>query len=221
MTAKPKIHAMLNIFNEASFIERVLRALKWCDSIIVVDGAFMGYPVATINSDDGTLEIINVLKDELPQINLITMKTRSNTWLKNAEALLHVPMGDYILRVDGDEVLEGRHELLRDYMIDTNMLPLYQIDSYPLDLPAKHWLLPRLIKHTPELKITNRHLTMTNTFTPPYTLTGGRGMVHPFEANISFMHFVHYCYQRDEKRKQNEQVYDRYYYTHLYPKGYV
>ena len=209
MPNQPKIHAMLIIYNEAQFIGQTIKAVDWCDQVVIMDGGYQGFPNAQPQSTDGTIEIIRNLQQKQDNIKYLTLDKLSNRWLKEAEAMKHIPIGDYILRLDGDEVLEGRHELLRDYMIDTNLLPLYQIDSYPPDHPEKHWFLARLTRHTPELKLTQRHLTMTNTFVPPYTLAGGRGMVHPFEANISFLHFVHYCFQRDEKRKQNGQVYDR------------
>jgi hypothetical protein len=48
------------IYNEKEFIKESLESMRWCDKIVIIDGAYEGFPYTgeSASSNDGTLEII-------------------------------------------------------------------------------------------------------------------------------------------------------------------
>jgi hypothetical protein len=187
---QPKIFATFNIFEEAEFIEQAIQSVLWCDKVIVVDGAFPGFPSDHSSSQDGTLEIVEELQNQNPgKITLITFDKYVETTEKMDAYMQHISTGDYFLRLNGDEIVECEYpETLYDDLQQqiqcTGNLPLYQITEYPDGLYKKYYYQPKLLRKSPTLKLTSRHVAFTNNFTPPYEVTGPRGAVAPVEANL-------------------------------------
>ena len=92
----------------------------------------------------------------------------------------HISTGDYFLRLNGDEIVECEYpetlyDDLQQQIQRTGNLPLYQITEYPDGLYKKYYYQPKLLRKSPKLKLTSRHVVFTNNFTPPYEVTGPRG----------------------------------------------
>jgi glycosyltransferase involved in cell wall biosynthesis len=228
-----KIYATFNIYNEAQFIRQAIESVLWTDKIIVVDGAFPGFPGTEKLgcSNDGTLEIIHELQKQHPgKIDLTTFDTPTESSVKMNTYLKHMEHGDYFLRLNGDEIVESKigKKILKkwiDFQIKlTNNLPLYQIAEYMVDDPHNIWYCPKLIRKTPMLKLTSRHLVLTNAFNPPYKLidlkNGGfiqrHGKVEPNTANLlpALISIRHMKSQRNPERAKQNDEWLRYYYQH-------
>ncbi len=223
---KPKIHATFNVYNEAQFIGQAIQSVLWCDRIVIVDGAFKGFPASQPQSNDGTLEIAAGILQKAEKDHLFFQFDKYVEGYEKTDKMLeHISNDDYILRMNGDEVVRCNPKLLpsmlTDHIEDTGYLPLYTIPMYDSGNPDGVWYQPRLIKKTPKLKITSKHLALTNDFEPKYEVVGPRGWVLPLEANIEFMAIEHFKEKRDEERKKQNAEWIRYYYAHQYKKGII
>jgi hypothetical protein len=215
-----KIVAVFNIYNEASTIREAIESATWCDRIIVVDGAFKGFPTSDgqARSNDGTIEIVReLIKQYRDKCDIRLFTRRGDFWGVQEKMRLYMEMlgdGDYFLRLNGDEIIESSsfniRQALEEYVASTGELPLYQFYEYrPCPDCDKHYdWIPKMIKKTSTLKLTQKHLALTNTFNPPYKLEGGRNRVVPDEANIpkGVIRVRHLTEQRSEQRqRQNSQ----------------
>lgn len=211
----PKIFATFNIFEEAEFIEQAIQSVLWCDKVIVVDGAFPGFPSNHYQSQDGTIEIVKdlIMKHPPGKIALITFDDYTETTEKMQAYMSQMQDGDYFLRLNGDEIVECEYpetlyDDLQQHIQRTGNLPLYQITEYPDGLYKKFYYQPKLLRKSPKLNLTSRHVAFTNNFTPPYEVTGPRGAVAPVEANllpmlIKIRHMKeHRCIKRQDQNVQ-------------------
>ncbi len=113
-----KIHILLNLYNDHTFLTAMLESVKnVADSIIVADGAYQLYyehaleqnPNAKPYSTDGSLEIIQLLHN-LPSTRIIKLPNNQPWTNQNAKrtALLEaVPIGDWFIIIDADQMLKG------------------------------------------------------------------------------------------------------------------
>lgn len=106
--APPRIYALVSCFNEAQFIEESIRSyLDAIDEVIVIDGAYRGFPSTNDLSNDGTIDIVCHLIEQYPNKVSLYFEPRL-TELAKRNLLLHlVPQGDWAFIVDGDEVCKG------------------------------------------------------------------------------------------------------------------
>jgi hypothetical protein len=207
-----QIVAVFVIFNEAQFIREALESVAWCNKIIVVDGAFEGFPTDSAASTDGTVEIVEKFAlDYLGKVD-VTFITSYTPWIGNDKVecyLNEIHDGDYFLRMNGDEICESLafniRERVERYIESTGNLPLYTIHEYRPPLMDGHFdWMPRLLRKTPELRISGKHPVLENDFDPPYKLGAGRNRVYPFESNIpsDVLSLRHMCDHRDSERKR-------------------
>lgn len=211
-----KFTAVFNVYNEAQFIQEAVESAAWCSNIIVVDGAFKGFPTedGKAASCDGTLEILQEIKQQHgwtdEKLRVITADTPWGVNEKMQAYLGFIDDGDYFLRMNGDEIFESDfsfpvHKIL-DYVLDSYKLPLYQLYEYRPNVQNSYKWIPKLIKKTPQLQLSQKHLVLTNKFTPPYKLTGGRNRVEPTIANVpgETLRIRHMCdYRSNERQTQN------------------
>jgi len=108
--------ACFSIFNEVWNIERSLDSVRDCDRIVVLDGAFSGFPhkLDTGQSDDGTLDVVSRWLQKwtldrndrdgwlvVPEIPWINQMMKRSFYFRFGEP------GDWFLVIDGDEVVES------------------------------------------------------------------------------------------------------------------
>lgn len=186
----PKLYATFNIFEEADTIKEAITSVLFCDKIIVVDGAFPGFPSNHFESQDGTIEIVKDLINQYPnKIVLINFNNYVETQQKMQAYLNQMEYNDYFLRLNGDEIVETDCDCdvyndLTKYVADTNYLPLYQIAEYMDGDFKRYHYCPKLLRYTDTLNLTSRHVILTNQFQPSYNLAGPKGSCTPIEANI-------------------------------------
>ena len=219
-----KIIACFDIFNEAQFIRESVEAVaSWCDNVIIVDGALNGYPAQSPISNDGTLEIIAELMVKHPNITLKQIGHFAIGYEKIDAYLSLINEGDYILRLDGDEIAECPDpQKLRDY-VDKAQLPLYTIPLYEPRKPSKYCCVGRLFRKTPNLKVTTTHLALTNKFDPPYTLAMKHGQVIPDNANLptDLIKIKHLSALRNVAREKLDAEFEKYYQNHQVQDGII
>ncbi len=194
MTDKPfKIHALIATYNDHMTLPLALDSVRdVADSIIVADGAYQKYYENYVRYDknakpwstDGTLEIVEALRKDLPPITLLETpegKPWINQVIKRTALLDAVPVKDWFIVLDCDEMLYGDvvggvNEIMASGCIQGSV-PLFNVGLdinglipfwHPrvfLKLPGmhyerKHWFLcdfaHRVIEHSYPLWVTNR-----------------------------------------------------------------
>jgi len=205
------------IFNEKDFIKESVESVLWCDKIIIIDGAYEGYPSPTPWSNDGTIDIIAELQKKHSHIKFVPA-TRFYRGFEKVEAYLpFISEGDFFIRMNGDEIFEGDSARLCTYIEKTERLPMYQLAEYPDGLPNKYHYCPKILRNLPGLKPTSKHVALTNSFVPSY-ITGchEHGKVEPLDANIpiQFGALRHMRELRCAQRAKERDGWLRYYYAH-------
>lgn len=121
MSEKPKIHCLLNVYNEYATLPLTLSSVRdVVDRIIVADGAYQRYyevyrkhhPDAEAFSTDGSLELLHCIPG-LPPVKLILPpdgKPWANQCVKRTAMLDLVPEGEWFYVLDADEMLYGEAE---------------------------------------------------------------------------------------------------------------
>lgn len=116
-----KIGCMI-IYNEAPYIGKALNSLSMLvDEVVIVDGPYIDYPHSSVNSDDGTLELLDRFGSER-RIKL-TVVTKNMAWQsqveKRNEYLKYCAVGDLLFICDGDwqPVLLDSGEIFKDMSI--------------------------------------------------------------------------------------------------------
>ena len=114
-----KLHAVINLYNDRTFLTAALESIKdIVDSIIVVDGAYEAYlqnykefvPTANAWSTDGSLKILDAFVGK-PEMRILKTQDEKTCWptqLEKRNFLINqVPDGDCFLILDADEMLMG------------------------------------------------------------------------------------------------------------------
>ena len=209
-------------------MKEAIESTLWCDRIFVVDGAFPGFPTNSPQSNDGTIEIVRELQKQHPdKIRLFTFDDFVETTQKMNVYLAQMRIGDFFLRLNGDEFVESNHEnpykFLAWQIAESGELPLYQIGEYPVGDERKYYYCPKLLKKTETLNLTSRHVIYTNNFEPHYELIGQRGKVSPCEANLpmNLLRIKHMKEQRNEERQRLNIEWIKYYSSHQFKQGII
>jgi hypothetical protein len=83
-----KLHAVINLYNDRTFLTAALESIKdIADSIIVVDGAYEAYlqnykefvPTATAWSTDGSLKILDAFVGK-PEMRILKTQVEKTCW---------------------------------------------------------------------------------------------------------------------------------------------
>ena len=137
-----KIHALLNLYNDRMFLVSMLESVRdHVDSIIVADGAYALYYKEHLNFDadakpwstDGSLELLKII-DDLPQIQMLNCPNGepwSDQCAKRTALLDAVPIDDWFIIIDADEMLVGDVEKGMDKIVKSGCIaahaPLYNV----------------------------------------------------------------------------------------------
>lgn len=126
----PPVYACINIYEDAKWLEMCLNSLEGkVKAVIVVDGAYEGFPHETPWSEDGTVE----LALERADVVVETKRAWPNEVTKRDYYLRYVPDGKWWLRIDADEELKGNFDAPLEG--DCMMLMLQRddgSDAYPI-----------------------------------------------------------------------------------------
>jgi hypothetical protein len=167
-----KLHALLNIYNDRSFLGACLESLKdTVDKIIVADGAYQLYferykefvPDAQPYSTDGSMQIIGDFKGLPDTTYLFSPDGREKTWqnqtLKRSALIEAVPVGDWFIIIDADEMIMGDFQESMEAIYDSGCI----VNSCPLYNPGTHvervipqWH-PRVFKKLPGMHYKGTH----------------------------------------------------------------
>jgi hypothetical protein len=142
-----KLHAVLNIYNDRTFLPSCLESLKdTVDNIIIADGAYQLYfdryrefvPDAAPTSTDGSLEIIQHFKG-LPETHFIHNPLgRDRAWqnqtVKRTALIEVVPVNDWFIIIDADEMVMGDFQESMEAVYDSGCI----LASQPLYNPGTH-----------------------------------------------------------------------------------
>lgn len=115
-----KLRALINLYNDRTFLAATLESIREVvDEVIIADGAYELYfqrykefvPDAQPFSTDGSLEIIMNFKD-LPTTRFLhppggREKTWENQAVKRSVLVDAVPVGDWFIIIDADEMVMG------------------------------------------------------------------------------------------------------------------
>ena len=125
MNKKPIISAVINTLNEESNIDACLRALQWCDEIIVVD----------MESDDSTTTIVRQYTNKIFSFKRVGCVEPARSFAVSQAT------GDWILIVDADELIK--------YSLSEKLVKVASEDQYEVVyIPFKTYILGEWIRHT-------------------------------------------------------------------------
>lgn len=103
------IHACYVVANEADVIADSIRSLKaYVDRFVFVDSVFTANPIDATHSTDDTREICERVAHPVPVTYIESDRKLTQEEARN-RYLDEVPYGDWIVNLDGDEVLYADH----------------------------------------------------------------------------------------------------------------
>jgi glycosyltransferase involved in cell wall biosynthesis len=167
-----KLWALLNCYNDRTFLGACLESLKdTVDKVVVADGAYKLYferyrefvPDAKPTSTDGTLQIIENFKDLPETTYLYSPDGREATWqnqtVKRTALINAVPIGDWFIIIDADEMLMGDIQESLEKIYDSGCVlascPLYNPGTHmERCLPQWH---PRVFRKMPNMHYQGTH----------------------------------------------------------------
>ena len=185
------IIACISAYQDAGFIDGAIKScIGKVDRIIVVDGAYRGFPVYDAPwSTDGTVEIAESLGAEVIQCYQIweSQEEKRNQYLIGE-------IGDWYLIIDSDERLEGE-------------ITIGGFDGYKIRVePGTAFL--RLIKHTPGLRYNGGHSVLFD----------DDGYIDPHQFPLMKSCVLrHLKADRDGERKARKRMYYSNQYDHEHP----
>lgn len=159
----PKLHALVCVWNSEETIFSCLTALAdFVDRIVILEGRWIGYEGTTIRSTDNTEnEILRFifgrpLDERKLQIRYIVATRELHQYESRNELLNEVPIGDYLMIIDSDEIVVSYPSNLRE-SLSTGAKGFRMIyneggngNFRPLDLP-------RILRKTEGLHWTHNH----------------------------------------------------------------
>jgi glycosyltransferase involved in cell wall biosynthesis len=105
-----KLVASYVVFNEARLISESLRSVKaYVDRYVIVDSAFTSNPIDATHSTDTTRKVCERVCHPVPLTYLESSRKLTEQAARNTY-LTQVQDDDWILWLDGDEVLYGNHK---------------------------------------------------------------------------------------------------------------
>ena len=142
-----KLHALLNLYNDRTFLAATLESIKdHVDTLIVADGAYNLYyeryreftENAKPYSTDGSIQIIQSFSDAPPTKILYPPEGREHCWLnqtvKRTALVDAVPAGDWFLIIDADEMMMGDVQEGMEKVYDSGCIGA----STPIYTPGTH-----------------------------------------------------------------------------------
>ena len=173
-----KLHALLNLYNDRAFLGACLESLIGSvDSVVVADGAYRLYferfrefdPQAKPWSTDGSLELLKsfrglpnltFLNPPIPEPNTgVEGDCWENQAVKRTALIDAVPVGDWFIIIDADEMLcgdvqEGMEKVYESGCVCANM-PLYSPGT-DIERVQREWH-PRIFEKMPGMNYKGTH----------------------------------------------------------------
>ena len=175
----------VNVFNEEASLRRCLLSLRGgVDRLVVVDGAYRGFPHEKPFSTDGTCAIAAEFADEVIEADAAWTDeiVKRNQYLVGKS-------GDYYLVVDADEEFSGAMPPLVDDDYEIELRRTDDIDPYPVY---------RVFKHREGIKYKGTHHALW---------VDGELLNHRPIKTLEGCHLKHYIGERDERRKLDKGIY--------------
>jgi hypothetical protein len=166
------VHALINLYEDRTFLAACLESIKdSVDSIIVADGAYDLYyqryktfvPEAEPYSTDGSIEILQNFRG-LPDLKILhNPEGKDKCWvnqaLKRTALVDAVPVGDWFLIVDADDMVAGDLQEGIEHTIESGCIvgncPLYNPGTQ-MERLIHNWH-PRLFKKTDGMRYLGTH----------------------------------------------------------------
>lgn len=167
-----KVHALINLYEDRTFLAACLESIKESvDQVIVADGAYELYferyrvfvPDAKPYSSDGSLEILKNFRG-LPPLRILNAPGGVDTCWKNQAikrtALIDaVPVGDWFIIIDADEMIAGDLQEGLEHLYDSGCVvchcPLYNPGTQ-MERLIQRWH-PRVFQKMEGMKYVGTH----------------------------------------------------------------
>lgn len=167
-----KLYALLNVYNDRTFLGATLESLKdVVDAIIVADGAYEVYferyrefvPEAKPYSTDGSIQVIQSFQGLPDRKYILPEGGREKCWLnqtvKRTALVDAVPDGDWFVIIDADEMIMGDFQESMESIYDSGCVvancPLYNPGTQ-MERVIPQWH-PRIFQKTPSMHYKGTH----------------------------------------------------------------
>lgn len=145
-----RVVVVLNVWNDRADLEVTMpQWLDHVDHVIAVDGAYLGVPVTTPQSTDGTLEFLRGFGDK------VTIIEAPGFWpdqvVKRSQYFEHGRPGDVFIQLDADEILKGAETFRSLPDLDVGWF------MYTSPLYTRAQAIPRVWRWVPGLHYHERH----------------------------------------------------------------
>jgi len=184
------IYACINVFEDAEWLKKCLTSLAGkVAGIIVVDGAYAGFPHEKPWSEDGTVEIAKAIAD----VTVETMQAWLNEIVKRNQYLKYVPDGAWWLRIDADEELVG--DFTEPLQGDCYMLDWQRTDDSDSGCPTY-----ALFRKYPDSEYRGTHHAVWH---------DGQCIIKGAVPVYKRARLIHHCQERDAARIERKGTYYR------------
>ena len=164
-----KIYALLNWYDERPdwLAATVASVSKLCDGVIALDGAYFLYPDSLRYPTSGAVQATAIVETALALGMSCTIHVPDGPWVGNEvgklQTLFHLgvtdPFEDWVLRIDGDELLSDVPFDTREKIAQTDLHAVDMRMWVRTDGVTRHemWPIRRLWRVLPEMTVGPAH----------------------------------------------------------------
>lgn len=160
-----KLWALISVYNNDETIYDCLDAVsKFCDSIIIIEGCWIGYDSPLHSTDKTMREIMRFISnqsiDMKCQVKVLMTTEKLHQYIQRQLLLEEVPVGDWFLVIDSDEIFsswaQDTHVLLES-LKDARGLRIYSYDEVDKNKIPHLIDLPKIYRKTQGMQYTQNH----------------------------------------------------------------
>ncbi|MHB0976806.1 MAG: glycosyltransferase family 2 protein [Candidatus Aquicultorales bacterium] len=203
-----RLIACVSCFNDDNLLPGCIETLGGFDEIVLVDGAYAGYPHTVPWSTDGTLEWIRELQGRDQRIRLIECEKAWKDEIEKRSAYFVGETGDWYFQIDADERLVSSEETPVENL--KRYLETYPFDSLLVDVETRPSTVSleryaRIFRHLPGMRYEMTHFFVVADEKRVFLDALVRGTISLYSG----LHLLHLKIDRGKERLEDSNDYYR------------